>query len=43
VIARDRLAAAHAEALAEFGELVCWHVETLQPRITGAQTASRRP
>jgi hypothetical protein len=28
VIARDRLAAAHAEALAEFGELVSWHVET---------------
>src|SRR5882724_5202935 len=28
VIARDRLAAAHAKALAEFGELVSWHVET---------------
>src|ERR1700730_17122595 len=28
MIARNRLAAAHAEALAAFGELVSWHVET---------------
>jgi hypothetical protein len=28
MIARNRLAAAHAEALAEFGELVSWYVES---------------